>query len=110
MTTRNKFSPEARARAVRMVCEHRADYGSEWAATTPIWSHDSNETASGTPETLHCNGFDLDLAGHYLEQSGVAPASGQSAAPIPVARRQIRSAEPTAGSDGLLLACERQQC
>ena len=30
MTTRNKFSPEVRERAVRMVGEHRADYGSEW--------------------------------------------------------------------------------
>jgi transposase-like protein len=27
--TRNKFSPEVRERAVRMVGEHRADYGSE---------------------------------------------------------------------------------
>ena len=34
MTTRNKFSPEVRMRAVRMVGEHRADYGSEWAAMT----------------------------------------------------------------------------
>jgi hypothetical protein len=30
--TRNKFSPEVRERAVRMVGEHRADYGSEWEA------------------------------------------------------------------------------
>ena len=34
--TRNKFSPEVRERAVRMVGEHRADYGSEWAAMTSI--------------------------------------------------------------------------
>jgi len=33
---RNKFSPEVRKRAVRMVGEHRADYGSEWAAMTSI--------------------------------------------------------------------------
>jgi transposase-like protein len=33
---RNKFSPEVRERAVRMVVEHRADYGSEWAAMTSI--------------------------------------------------------------------------
>ena len=33
---RNKFSPEVRERAVRMVGEHRADYGSEWAAMTSI--------------------------------------------------------------------------
>jgi len=36
MTTRNKFSPEVRDRAVRMVGEHRGDYGSEWAAMTSI--------------------------------------------------------------------------
>ena len=35
-TTRNKFSPEFRDRAVRMVDEHRGDYPSEWAAMTSI--------------------------------------------------------------------------
>ena len=36
--TRNRFSPEVRERAVRMVGEHRADYGygSEWSAMTSI--------------------------------------------------------------------------
>lgn len=34
--TTNKFSPEVRERAVRMVGEHRADYGSEWEAMTSI--------------------------------------------------------------------------
>ena len=34
--TSNRFSPEVRDRAVRMVGEHRADYGSEWAAMTSI--------------------------------------------------------------------------
>lgn len=33
---RNKFSPEFRDRAVRMVEEHRGDYPSEWAAMTSI--------------------------------------------------------------------------
>jgi transposase len=36
--TRNRFSPEVRTRAVRMVGEHRADYGSEWEAMTSIAS------------------------------------------------------------------------
>jgi transposase len=36
MTTGTKFSPEVRERAVRMVEEHRGDYGSEWAAITSI--------------------------------------------------------------------------
>lgn len=34
--TTNKFSPEVRERAVRMVDEHRADYGSEWSPMTSI--------------------------------------------------------------------------
>ncbi len=34
--TRNKFSPEFRDRAVRMVEEHRGDYPSEWAAMSSI--------------------------------------------------------------------------
>ena len=34
--TSNKFSPEVRDRAVRMVGEHWADYASEWAALTSI--------------------------------------------------------------------------
>lgn len=36
MKTTNKFSPEVRERAVRMVGEHRAGYPSEWAAMTSI--------------------------------------------------------------------------
>ena len=32
----NKFSPEVRERAVRMVQEHRADYTSLWAAIESI--------------------------------------------------------------------------
>jgi transposase len=34
--TRNKFLPEVLDRAVRIVGEHRADYGSEWAGTPSI--------------------------------------------------------------------------
>ena len=34
----NRFSPEFRDRAVRMVGEHRADYGSEWEAMSSIAS------------------------------------------------------------------------
>ena len=34
--TTRKFSPEVRERAVRMVGEHRADYGSEWETMTSI--------------------------------------------------------------------------
>lgn len=36
MNKSNKFSPEVRQRAVRMVQEHRADYASLWAAVESI--------------------------------------------------------------------------
>ena len=32
----NKFSPEVRARAVRMVREHRGDHSSQWATIASI--------------------------------------------------------------------------
>jgi len=36
--TSNKFSPEVRDRAVRMMRDHRGDYGSEWEAISSIAS------------------------------------------------------------------------
>jgi len=36
MTKANKFSPEVRERAVRMVLEHRGEYPSLWAAIESI--------------------------------------------------------------------------
>src|SRR6202049_2854749 len=46
--TTNKFSPEVRARAVRMVLDHASDHPSRWAAVTA-----SAPKIGCTPQTLH---------------------------------------------------------
>ncbi len=43
----NRYSPEVRERAVRMVLEHQGEYGSQWAAMASIASK-----IGCTPETL----------------------------------------------------------
>jgi transposase len=44
----NKFSPEVRARAVRMVLDHANEHPSRWAAVTSIAAK-----IGCTPQTLH---------------------------------------------------------
>jgi len=46
--TTNKFSPEVRARAVRMVVDHERDHPSRWAAVVSI-----AEKIGCVPQTLH---------------------------------------------------------
>lgn len=46
-TTSNRFSPEVRARAVRMVMDHQADHASQWATICSIAAK-----IGCTPETL----------------------------------------------------------
>lgn len=48
MTKSNKFSPEVRERAVRMVQEHRSEYPSLWAAIESI-----APKIGCVPQTLH---------------------------------------------------------
>jgi transposase-like protein len=48
MKKSNKFSPEMRERAVRMVQEHRGEYPSLWAAIESI-----APTIGCVPQTLH---------------------------------------------------------
>ena len=46
--TAKKFSPEVRARAVRMVLDHASEHPSRWAAVTSI-----AVKIGCTPQTLH---------------------------------------------------------
>jgi transposase len=46
--TTNKFSPEVRTRAVRMVQDHAGEHPSRWAAVTSIAAK-----IGCTPQTLH---------------------------------------------------------
>jgi len=46
--TTNKFSPEVRTRAVRMVLDHVGEHPSRWAAVTSIAAK-----IGCTPQTLH---------------------------------------------------------
>ena len=44
----SKYTPEIRAKAVRLVREHRDEYDTEWAAITAV----AGMLGIGTPETL----------------------------------------------------------
>ena len=46
--TTNKFSPEVRARSVRMVLDHEKDHVSRWAAVVSV-----AEKIGCAPQTLH---------------------------------------------------------
>jgi len=46
--TTNKFSPEVRTRAVRMVLDHESDYPSRWATVVSV-----AQKIGCVPQTLH---------------------------------------------------------
>jgi transposase-like protein len=46
--TTNKFSPEVRAHAVRMILDHEGDYPSRWSAVVSV-----ADKIGCAPQTLH---------------------------------------------------------
>ena len=72
--TSASYSPEVRARAVRMVLEHQSDHPSQWAAMTSIASKigctaetlrkwvDPSRKSGGALHRLHCFCLEFDGA------------------------------------------------
>ena len=56
MFVASKYDPETRARAVRLVLEHRDDYPSEWAAITAV-----SKRLGMTAETLRTGSVSIRL-------------------------------------------------
>ncbi len=76
MSRQTRYSPKVRARAVRMVSEHRGEHASEWAAISSIASK-----IGCTAETLRC----------WVRQA--ERDQGQRAGPTSEERERIRALE-----------------
>ena len=85
MNKSNKFSPEVRERAVRMVQEHRAQYPSQWAAIESI-----AEKIGCVPQTLHTwvRQHEVDAG----QRDGVSTADAQRIKDLERENRELRKA------------------
>ena len=63
--TTNKFSPEVRAGAVRMILDHEGDYPSRWSAVVSVVAYKLVDIVIGlrVPEEEEREGLDLTSHG-----------------------------------------------
>ena len=85
MNKSNKFSPEVRERAVRMVQEHRGEYPSLWAAVESI-----APKIGCVPQTLHTwvRQHEIDAG----QRGGVSTAETERIKELERENRELRKA------------------
>ena len=86
MSTSNRYSPEVRERAVRMVFEHQSEHASQWAAIKSI-----AEKIGCTVEALRVKA--------EADPSVLAGGAGEPAATEEAAPAAVDATEETSASD-----------
>ncbi|AFC51830.1 transposase IS3/IS911 family protein [Mycobacterium paraintracellulare] len=81
----SKYDPETRARAVRLVLDHRDDYPSEWAAITAV-----SQRLGMTAETLRSW-----IRRHQVDEGERDGVSSDAAAQIRALKRRNAELEQT---------------
>jgi transposase len=83
--TTNKFSPEVRTRAVRMVLDHAGEHPSRWAAVTSIAAK-----IGCTPQTLHDWVKKAEVGSG--QRAGVPPDTAEKLKALERENRELRQA------------------